>query len=137
MKRDSRLTADITPEAHDMLRSLVLKHERGKGWFVEKMIRKFSIDTPVEEKINISRSKAKTYPSNFDDQFELLWCAKGKKGAKQKAKVIYKKLAEGETNEVMETFTKTLMDDLIKKQHEPGYEARHLTSYLNGEFWEE
>lgn len=41
MSRNSRLTADITLEAHNMLRELVGKHERSKGYLLERMIRKF------------------------------------------------------------------------------------------------
>lgn len=41
MKRDSRLTADITEEAHDILIAKCKEHERGKGFLLEKMIRKF------------------------------------------------------------------------------------------------
>ena len=137
MKRDSRLTADITEGAHNMLIALTKKHERGKGFFIDRMIRKFCVDSPVEDKPTAKRSKSKSYPGNFDEQFELLWCAKGKKGSKQKAYTIYRKMSEGEDDLVCEAFTKTLMDDLIKNQHEPGYEPRHLTAYLNGEFWEE
>ena len=41
MSRKSRVTADVTLEAHNMLRDYCLKHERSKGYLIEKMIRKF------------------------------------------------------------------------------------------------
>ncbi len=41
MSRKSRLTADVTLEAHNLLRDYCIKHERSKGFLLEKMIRKF------------------------------------------------------------------------------------------------
>ena len=41
MSRSSRVTADVTLEAHNMLRDYCKKHERSKGFLLEKMIRKF------------------------------------------------------------------------------------------------
>ncbi len=41
MSRSSRVTADITLEAHNLLRGLVSKHERSKGYLLEKMIRTY------------------------------------------------------------------------------------------------
>lgn len=41
MSRSSRLTADVTLEAHNLLRDYCIKHERSKGFLLEKMIRKF------------------------------------------------------------------------------------------------
>jgi len=41
MSRSSRLTADVTLEAHNLLRGYCIKHERSKGFLLEKMIRKF------------------------------------------------------------------------------------------------
>ena len=39
--RKSKISADITLEAHNMLRDYCIKHERSKGFLLEKMIRKF------------------------------------------------------------------------------------------------
>ena len=47
MARVSRLTGDITLEAHNMLRGYCKKHERSKGFLLEKMIRKFCDDADV------------------------------------------------------------------------------------------
>ena len=44
MSRNSRLTADVTLDAHNMLRAYCDKHERSKGFLLEKMIRKFCGD---------------------------------------------------------------------------------------------
>jgi hypothetical protein len=41
MSRNSRLTADVSLEAHNLLRGYADKHERSKGFLLEKMIRKF------------------------------------------------------------------------------------------------
>ena len=142
MKRDSRLTADVTLEAHNLLRAACDQYDSSKGKLIEKMIRKFCVDhIPKEGKVStaVKRSKPKEYPSNLDDQFELLWDIKGKVGAKngsRGAKNIFKKLAEGASEEGCETFTRMLMDDIIKHQHEPGYQEMHLTSYLNQERWD-
>jgi len=49
MKRKSRVTADITKEAHDLLRASCLKFDCSKGKLIEKMIRKFCVDVePVK-----------------------------------------------------------------------------------------
>ena len=50
MKRTSRVTADITKEAHDLLRDACLKFDSSKGKLLEKMIRKFCVETPEHEK---------------------------------------------------------------------------------------
>ena len=140
MSRKSRVTADITLEAHNLLRELTEKHERSKGWLLDRMIRKYC-EQPAEaaQESKAPRSKPKAYPKNLDEQFELLWEAKGKKGAKngtRGAYNIFKKLAEGATEETCETFTKTLIDDINKNRHEMGYPEMHLTTYLNSERWD-
>jgi hypothetical protein len=145
MSRNSRLTADITLEAHNMLRELVDKHERSKGYLLEKMIRKFCApEETTTEKGDMQKAKrskpkkAASYPSNLDEQFELLWDTKGKKGAKNGNKgayEIFKKLAANVDDETCETFTKMLMDDIIKNNGECGYPEMHLTSYLNQQRW--
>lgn len=49
MKRRSRVTADVTKEAHDLLRASCLKFDCSKGKLIEKMIRKFCVDVePVK-----------------------------------------------------------------------------------------
>ena len=40
-KRDSRLTADISETAHDLLKAAVIKFDSSKGKLVEKMIHNF------------------------------------------------------------------------------------------------
>ncbi len=63
MSRVSRLTGDITLEAHNMLRSYCKKHERSKGFLLEKMIRKFCVDevavAPVVAAANIATVERK------------------------------------------------------------------------------
>ena len=44
MSRNSRLTADVSLEAHNLLRGYADKHERSKGFLLEKMIRKFCVE---------------------------------------------------------------------------------------------
>ena len=122
-----------------MLRDYCKKHERSKGFLIEKMIRKFcSVEVEATEPVKAPKAKRKkvSYPSNLDEQFLLLWDAKGKKGARQKAYDIFRKMSEGVTDEICEQATLVMINDLHKKQHEPGYKDRMLTSYLNGKFWE-
>lgn len=146
-KRDSRLTADISETAHDLLKAAVIKFDSSKGKLVEKMIKNFLSDTdePVTEvkggMVKAKRSKPKkaaSYPSNLDDQFEMLWDIKGKRGAKngpRGAYEIFKKLAANVDDEACEIFTKMCMDDILKCSGEPGYPEMHLTSYLNQQRW--
>lgn len=152
MKRTSRVTADITKEAHDLLRGACLKFDSSKGKLLEKMIRKFcspvevtGADTSTKEKGAMNKAKhskpkkAVLYPNNLDEQFEMLWDTKGKKGAKNGTKgayEIFKKLAANVDNETCETFTKMLMDDIIKNSGECGYPELHLTTYLNQQRWD-
>ncbi len=145
MSRKSRVTADVTLEAHNMLRDYCLKHERSKGYLREKMIRKFcggeveatEPNKPIKVKAPKVKRKTISYPSNLDEQFILLWDAKGKKGARQKAYDIFRSMSADVTDEICEQATLVMITDLHKKQHETGYPERMLTSYLNGKFWEE
>lgn len=49
MKRTSRVTADVTKEAHDLLRASCLKFDCSKGKLLERMIRNFCAKTPEHE----------------------------------------------------------------------------------------
>lgn len=135
MSRSSRLTADITLEAHNMLRELCNKHERSKGWLLEKMIRKYCEPQEEVEKPKTTRAVTK-YPSNFNDQFERLWAAKGKKGSKAKAKDKYKRMFANESDETCESLTDILINDIESNMGELGMPEMHLTTYLNQERWE-
>lgn len=155
-KRDSRITADVTEEAHDMLRVACNKFDSSKGKLLERMIRSFCGDAkPTTASIatveatttqggmgKAKRSppkKAASYPSNLDEQFEILWDTKGKKGAKngtRGAYEIFKKLAANVDDATCETFTRLLVDDINKNSGECGYPEMHLTSYLNQQRWD-
>ena len=91
--------------------------------------------TPV--KAPKGNRKKVVYPSNLDDQFLLLWDSKGKKGQRQKTYDIFRKMSADVTDDICEQATLMMVNDINKKKHEPGYPERHLTSYLNGKFWEE
>jgi len=41
MTRKTKISCDVTREADNMLKAYCLKHERSKGYLIEKMIRKF------------------------------------------------------------------------------------------------
>lgn len=62
-KRDSRLTADITLDAHNLLREACRKFDAPKGKLIEKMIRKFCGDevavAPVAAAANIATVEKK------------------------------------------------------------------------------
>ena len=158
-KRKSRLTADITLEAHELLRGACLKFDSSKGKLIERMIRNFC--APVIDDTNFDKQKesglttkekggmnkakrpkpkkAASYPDNLDEQFEMLWDTKGKKGAKngtRGAYEIFKKLAANVDDETCEAFTKLLIDDILKNSGECGYPEMHLTSYLNQQRWD-
>jgi hypothetical protein len=93
----------------------------------------FKITEPVKEK---SAGKRITYPKNFDDQFERLWAAKGKKGSKAKAKSKYKGMFTNESDETCEDLTNILVDDIESNIEELGAAEMHLTTYLNQKRWE-
>ena len=155
-KRTSRITADITETAHKLLRDAVEEFDSSKGKMIEKMIIKFlgkekattentaTVETTTEKGgMNKAKrstpKKAASYPSNLDDQFEILWDTKGKKGAKngtRGAYEIFKKLAANVDDETCEAFTRMLIDDINKNAGECGYPAMHLTSYLNQQRWD-
>lgn len=51
--RNKKISADISEEANELLNALVKKHERSKGYLLEKMIRAYSESTntkPVKKK---------------------------------------------------------------------------------------
>ncbi len=141
MRRDVPLSAKTTQEERDMLNFMTTKFERSQGFLIGKMIKRgyseiLDKDKPEEK---AKRSKLKSYPKNLDDQFELLWEIKGKKGTKNGPRGAYnkfKKLAEAVSEEGCENFTKMLIEDILKHQHEVGYPEMHLTTYLNNQRWE-
>ena len=146
MSRNSRLTADVSLEAHNLLRGYAEKHERSKGFLLEKMIRKFCggeevatvADNATVEKPKAPKAKRKviSYPGNLDDQFLLLWDTKGKKGAKQKAYDKFRSLMADNTDEICEQATMIMVADIHANKGECGYPELHLISYLNQARWE-
>lgn len=151
MTRKTKISADITRDADNMLKAYCDKHERSKGFLLEKMIRKFcgepvndgvtddtaaiqnKLDKPKAPKAN---RKVTSYPSNLDDQFLLLWDTKGKKGAKQKAYDKYRKLMANNNDEICEQATMIMITDINSNKGECGYPEMHLISYLNQARWE-
>ena len=147
-KRDSRLTADISETAHDLLSSAVIKFDSSKGKLVEKMIINFlggGADVDDTNVVDIQKTKPKapkakrkviSYPSNLDDQFLLLWDTKGKKGAKQKAYDKFRSLMGNNSDEICEQATMIMITDINTNKGECGYPEMHLISYLNQARWE-
>lgn len=128
------MSFSLLPENKEYVKDCCKDKHRSPSHWLDDLITHLRLK--AEDKPKVKRSKVKSYPSNFDEQFELLWCIKGKRGAKQKAFDKYRKMAEGQTNDVLEIFTQTLMDDIIKNKGEAGYPELHLTTYLNNDRWE-
>jgi hypothetical protein len=138
-KRECKISLFISQTARELLDSAVLEFDSPQGKLIDRMIIQFCSkqDKPASNKAPKSKRKQLTYPSNLDEQFLFLWDTKGKKGSKQKAYDKFKKMAEGQEDKVLESFTMILVKDIHDKKHEPGYPERHLSVYLNGSFWEE
>ena len=63
-KRDSRLTADISETAHELLKAAVIKFDSSKGKLVEKMIHNFlggdaEVTAPTTVIVETEKPKAK------------------------------------------------------------------------------
>jgi hypothetical protein len=58
--RDKKISADISKEANELLNSYCLKHERSKGYLLEKMIRKFCGEQESTVTNNTAAEKPKT-----------------------------------------------------------------------------
>ncbi len=146
MKRESRLTADITEPTHDLLRDACITYDSSKGKLLEKMIKSFlgseeaatTVNNATVEKPKAPKATRKKieYPSNLDEQFLLLWDTKGKKGAKQKAYDKYRALMSNNTDEVCEQATMIMINDINANKGECGYPELHLVTYLNQARWE-
>ena len=145
MKRTSRLTCDVTLEAHNLLRAACEQYDASKGKLLEKMIRKFCGEAEaapvtqvavVKTKAPKAKRKVISYPSNLDEQFLLLWDTKGKKGSKQKAYDKFRKLMCGDTDDICEQATMIMVNDINASSGECGYPEMHLISYLNQARWE-
>lgn len=149
MTRNKKISADISEKAKSALDAYSDKHDRSRSWLLNRMILKFCTDEAEQETTTAkggmnkakrsTPKKAASYPSNLDEQFEMLWDTKGKKGAKngtRGAYEIFKKLAANVDDETCEAFTKMLIDDINKNSGECGYPEMHLTSYLNQQRWD-
>lgn len=148
MTRNKKISADISEKAKSALDAYSDKHDRSRSWLLNRMILKFcndEVEQTTTEKGAMSKAKRSTpkkaasYPDNLDEQFEMLWDTKGKKGAKngtRGAYELFKKLAANVDNDTCETFTKMLIDDILKNSGECGYPEMHLTSYLNQQRWD-
>lgn len=50
MTRNTKISCDITREADNMLKAYCEKHERSKGFLIEKMIRTYCVEVEATEK---------------------------------------------------------------------------------------
>ena len=143
MKRNTKISCDVSREADNILKAYCIKHERSKGFLLEKMIRKFCSEPEAVTEVKTEKVKAPkaarktlTYPDNLDEQFLLLWETKGKKGAKQKAYDKYRSMMAGNNSEICEQATLIFIEDINRNKGECGYPELHLTTYLNQERWD-
>ncbi len=141
--RQTKISADISKEANTLLNDACIKHERSKGFLLEKMIRKFCSEVETVTEVKTEKPKAPkaarkkvSYPDNLDEQFLLLWETKGKKGAKQKAYDKYRSMMAGNNSEICEQATLIFIEDINRNKGECGYPELHLTTYLNQERWD-
>ena len=67
-KRDSRLTADISERAHDLLKDAVIKFDSSKGKLVEKMINSF-LGGDTEPKTDMTPMKNKVPKKSLVKRF--------------------------------------------------------------------
>ena len=92
-------------------------------------------EVPQPTKVVQGKKVVQTYPNNFDEQFEILWISKGRKGYKEGAKKAYAKMATGESaNDLME-FTTMLVTHMDSQKETIGFDALHLSTYLNQQRW--
>jgi len=73
--RKTKISADISREADNMWKNYCVKHERSKGYLLEKMIRKFCVDVePVKstELAVIKKPSKKFTPPRFFDVDEYM-----------------------------------------------------------------
>ena len=117
-----------------VLKVCQVKHRNRSHW-MDDLLTHLRTKAEQQEK-PVKRSAAKTYPSNIEDQFNILWSEKGKKGAKQKAYAKYKSMLCGASDETCEQLTELLVDDIKNSMGEIGFPELHLTTYLNQERWE-
>ena len=138
---DNGFIITLSDKSSESLMRLMQEHDRTCSFLVEKMVSKYTSEPTVKEKPS-KRSKPKTYPSNLQDQFDRLWDAKGKKGAKPKALEKFKSMfvageddTERSLNNTCEELTAMFIADIKKSASEVGFESMHLTTYLNQERW--
>lgn len=93
-------------------------------------------DTTKGNARKVKRSAAASYPANLDEEFEKVWVAKGRKGAKPKAKEKFKAMLANESEEVCTELSAVLVADIQSQMGEIGFPELHLTTYLNQERWE-
>lgn len=134
--RNTKISADISKEAKTLLAEYSVKHERSFGWLLDRMIKKFCSDE-VEVKTEKPKAKAKRAPANFEECFEGLWSAKGRKGSKAQAKEKFKAYAvDAESSEQLKEFTEMLIQDIAEQSDNLGFSELHLTTYINQKRWE-
>ncbi len=80
MSRQSRVTADVTLEAHNLLRDYCKKHERSKGFLLEKMIRKFcggEIEAAATQAVVVKKETVKRFVPPTISEVSIYMVTKG------------------------------------------------------------
>ena len=101
------------------------------GWDVQ--------DWEVPQPIRMIQGKVtkQELAHTFEMSFESIWHHNGRNGSKMKAKEIYTKMALGESSQDLTSFTSMLCDHIDSQQDIIGFNALHLTTYLNQKRWEQ
>lgn len=118
-----------------VMESYPVKH-RNKSHWLDDLITHLRAKPKEEVKKKLTRAKISTYPNNLEEQFNLLWLAKGTKSAKKKAFDSYRKIMKDSTNEVCQQLTEIFIAHIESMRDEIGFDKLHLVTYLNQERWE-
>ena len=125
----------IKQENIDYIISVFGERHRNKSHWLDDLIDHLRCKNSNSEKPAVK--KQKTYPANLSECFDSLWLAKGRKGSKQKALIKFKTYCVGESEDNVKLFTEMLIENIASRNKtELGAPEQHLTTYLNGEFWD-
>lgn len=133
MKQES-ISFSLHPDNIEYIKgNFPIKHRNKSHWLDDLLTH---LRLKAESNKPVKRVAKNKYPSNIEDQFNMLWSAKGKKGAKQNAYKKYKSILNGESDETCVDLTALLINDIETHAEEIGMAELHLTTYLNQERWE-
>jgi len=86
MSRKTKISCDVTREADNMLKDYCKKHERSKGFLIEKMIRKFCSEVevaPATQVAVIEKPKVKRFVPPLVHDVDLYMVERGVSGTSE------------------------------------------------------